>query len=34
MAGYLAEVFGKVCEDFGAVLVECNPVLGRGDGGR
>jgi putative transposase len=24
MAGYLAEVFGKGCEDFGAVLAECN----------
>jgi putative transposase len=24
MIGYLAEVFGKVCEDFGAVLAECN----------
>ena len=24
MAGYLAEVFGKMCEDFGAVLAECN----------
>jgi putative transposase len=24
MVGYLAEVFGKVCEDFGAVLAECN----------
>ena len=22
MIGYLAEVFGKVCEDFGAVLAE------------
>ena len=24
MAGFLAEVFGKGCEDFGAVLAECN----------
>jgi putative transposase len=24
MIGYLTEVFGKVCEDFGAVLAECN----------
>lgn len=24
MIGYLAGVFGKVCEDFGAVLAECN----------
>ena len=24
MIGYLTEVFGKVCEDFGAILAECN----------
>jgi len=24
MIGYLAEVFAKVCEDFGATLAECN----------
>jgi len=24
MIGYLADVFGKVCEDFCAVLAECN----------
>lgn len=24
MIGYLTEVFGKVCEDFGATLADCN----------